>query len=88
MNPDPIQYLALRSTKSLTRKKLHLAHFIQNKVVVSRDSRVPWAIKSPAWIRMSPGGREGVALCVSEMHIMRIGGDLSYFEEELLNNNK
>ena len=35
---------------------------------------MPVAVRSPAWINMSPGGRAGVVLCVSEMHIMRIGG--------------
>jgi hypothetical protein len=32
-------------------------------------------VKSPAWIRMSPSGTLGCALCVSDVHTIRMDGE-------------
>ena len=36
------------------------------------SSKSPYCERSPPWRRMSPSGREGFVLCVSEMQITKV----------------
>lgn len=51
------------------------SRLLSQAICAANSPAVPLMHMSPAWMRISPAGRSGIWLCVSDIQTMRMGGE-------------